>query len=450
MKKLMMVLIAVFTVSMSWAQVSSGSSMSGIPSSNSPEAIKVRLKKAQKAVDHPKKTTKSSSWMKYATVLNEAFHANIRYLFIGADINEVMKTMGNPLNADAITVEEVGDKKFKLFKFDFVDVYVDGEDKVAMFIDKQPIMEGALEAFNKASQKAYELDNKLVDKVNPLLKNVINAYIILMQKELTYGNFQNAIDAARNAAIVQQHPAVQDAAYLESYYYAAVCAMNGSLYEEARKDLQVLYDKNDMRDGEIHYYLGYAEDQLGNTDKAKAIYEEGIAKYADNEDLMKALIDIYIRTKEESSKIIPFIKKAQEVDPKNVALYIAEGVAYEKMNQINNSIEAYKKAIEIDDNSFNAYYNLGYSYSILADNIANEINEMVKKKVVIEDSMYEKINEARAACLPYLERAYELNSEDINTVTLLKSLYFALRNESATMQAKFEKYNGIFKTLKQQ
>ncbi len=446
MKKLLVLLLTVISTTTMWAQTTPTEEAAPV----NPKVLKIKLDKARAATEHPKKGTKANTWMKYALALNDAYYAYTRQLYVGQEAAKVVEALKEPTNATAIPIETVGGRQYKIYKYPNVDVYMDMDDKVAMFFDKSPIYPDALNEYERVLLKALSLDKKLAEKVVPQLKVVINAYLIHMQNHLAFKEHAKAIEYAVKAAELQKNPDVKDEKYLESYYYASVCAMQGELFSEAKKYLDILVANNELKDGEVLYYLAYSEDRLGNTDKAKKLYEEGVAKFPTNQDIMKSLIDIYIRTKEDPSKIIPYIKQAQEGDPKNVALYIAEGVAYEKMGQINKSIEAYKIAIDLDPKSFIAYYNLGYSYSILADGIAGEINALVGKKNTTVDleAKYKKLNEIKKQALPFLVKAHELNKEDINTITLLRSIYFSLREESSSMMSNFEKFDALYKNKK--
>ncbi len=448
MKKLMMSLVALLSMTVAMSQTVSPASESAPVD---PNFLLKKMGKTKTAADHPKKGTKGATWFKYAEAIKDVYYYNIKHIFVGAEATSIVEKMGQPTNADAIPVETIGSKQLQLYKYPTVDIYMDMDNKVSIYVEHKPLVEDIIFEYEKALLKSVELDPKLKEKVDPMLKNVVSSYLILMQNNLTSKDYPEAIKYADKAAKLQENPAVNDPKSLESYYYAAVCGMQGEIFDVAKKYLLILKEKGDLRDGEVLYYLGYAEDRLGNVEAAKATYEEGIAKFPANQDIMKTLIDIYMRTKEDPSKMIPYIKQAQGSDPKNVGLYIAEGVAYEKMGQVNKSIEAYKVAIGIDPTSFIAYYNLGFSYSILADDIANKINKAISTKgadVDNLDSMYAEMNDVKSKAVPYLLKAHELNPSDINTVTLLRSIFFSLREKSSEMMSNFEKFDAIYKEMK--
>ncbi len=439
-----MVFVAALITTSLWAQMTEVAPVDT-------KALKAKLEKAKEDTNHPKKGTKAATWMKYATAVSNAYYANTRALYVGQEEAKVVEAMKAPLNATAIPIEDLNGKKYKVYKYENVDVYIDATDnKVGIFIDKNPIAPNLLSEYERALLKTLSLDAKQAEKVIPMLGTIVNSHHIDMQNHLAFKRNGEAIAAAVRAAELQKNPALKGVndKYIESYYYASVCAIQGELFSEAKKYLEILIAEGDLREGEVQYYLGYCESKLGNTDRAKKVYEEAIAKFPGNQNVMESLIQIYIETKEDPSKVIPYIKQAQKGDPNKAALYVAEGVAYEKMGQINKSIEAYEVAVKKDPTNFVAYYNLGYNYSLLADKVVGEINEHISKKRNTDiESLYKKLNDTKKKALPYLTKAHELNKTNRDTVTLLKQIYFSLREESAEMMSNFEKFSALEKSL---
>jgi len=116
-----------------------------------------------------------------------------------------------------------------------------------------------------------------------------------------------------------------------------------------------------------------------------------------------------------------------EKDSTNANLYFAKGTLVEKTEKSKDAaIAAYKKAIELKADYFDAYYNLGALYFNDAAHLANEANSIkdnnqyAKAKVVFEA----KFKEAK----PYLEKAWELNPKDQSTMISLKQLYATIND----------------------
>jgi len=92
---------------------------------------------------------------------------------------------------------------------------------------------------------------------------------------------------------------------------------------------------------------------------------------------------------------------------------------------MDRAIESYKKAIELDDTNFNSYYNLGALYFNQGVNMANKALEI--KDPDEYSAAVAKADEKFRESLPWLEKAHELNPDDVSTMETLKMLYYRLK-----------------------
>ena len=103
---------------------------------------------------------------------------------------------------------------------------------------------------------------------------------------------------------------------------------------------------------------------------------------------------------------------------------------------MNKAINGYKKAIDLDNEYVDAYYNLGalyYNQSITAKSVAGDFSG---EKY---DSAMKSANEMLKKAIPLLEKVLSLSPSDKSTLTVLKSLYFNLDD--------MENYSRIKKQL---
>ena len=145
----------------------------------------------------------------------------------------------------------------------------------------------------------------------------------------------------------------------------------------------------------------------------------------------------YWYSKGNNEKAQQALENAIESDPTNKILHFNVGVTYdnisnkyhkenkhnEAFNYMNKAINGYKKAIELDDNYVDAYYNLGalyYNQSITAKSVAGEYSgDKYDKEMNSANEMLKK-------AIPLLEKVLSLSPSDKSTLTVLKSLYFNL------------------------
>ena len=175
-------------------------------------------------------------------------------------------------------------------------------------------------------------------------------------------------------------------------------------------------------------YHSYAQLYLteGDTTKAIEILSRGLSRFPEEKSILITQTNIYISSGK-TAEALGAINKAIEKDPTNANLYFAKGTLVEKTDKNKDAaITAYKKAIELKADYFDAYYNLGALFFNEGAHLANEANNIkdnnqyAKAKTVFEA----KFKEAK----PYLEKAWELNPKDQSTMVSLKQLYATLND----------------------
>ena len=93
-----------------------------------------------------------------------------------------------------------------------------------------------------------------------------------------------------------------------------------------------------------------------------------------------------------------------------------------------DAIVAYKKAIDVNSDYFDANYNLGALYFNKAVNGINEANEMWKPHMSrTEASEQKKLEDDSKAMFvtakPFLESAFTADNKDVETIRSLKDIY---------------------------
>lgn len=124
-------------------------------------------------------------------------------------------------------------------------------------------------------------------------------------------------------------------------------------------------------------------------------------------------------------KLLIFLKIAKEKNPDNGNYFFAEGLIYDRIGKVTNARNAYQKSIDLDPDLFTSQYNLGalvFNQGVIMVEEANKILDNKKYTVAREaaDLMF-------AEALPYLEKAHELNKDDIDTMETLKLIYYRLK-----------------------
>ena len=215
------------------------------------------------------------------------------------------------------------------------------------------------------------------------------------------------------------------------YYNAGLAAVNSGKYDEAIKLFRKCADMKYM--GITPYYQIYESYLgLGDTTKAEKVLMSLDSIFPNDKTVTLQLIDLYIKSNkpEEAQK---YIKIAKQEDPNNSTLYFAAGIMYLNNSEYDKAIEELSKSIELNPDVYDAQYGLGAAYINKASDMfvkANEIMDVKKYSDAIDEA-----NAVYAKALPYMEKAHEINPNDVYAMRSLQELYYRLKET--------DKYNEI-------
>lgn len=207
------------------------------------------------------------------------------------------------------------------------------------------------------------------------------------------------------------------------YYNAGLAALNSGKYQNAigyfEKCIEMKYLNTTPYFQIYESYMG-----LKDTLKAESTLLNLLNLYPDDKNVTLNLIDMYLKSSkfDEATK---FINIAKDKDPGNFSLYFASGIIYLNQEKFDEAISELGKSIEIKSDFFDTQYSMGAAFINKASDMflkANDIMDVNKYTVAIDEAMV-----VFAKGLPYMEKAYELNPKDINTLASLKELYYRLK-----------------------
>ncbi len=282
-------------------------------------------------------------------------------------------------------------------------------------LSNDPLNE-ALRSYNKA----LELNPKFeyADDITEKKKILAQQFADMGYVNYNLKNFAGALSAYEGVVAIMPNDT-------SSYFNAALCAERAGNVAKA-KQFYTKLDEMQYKDAKM--YHSYAQLYLteGDTTKALEILSRGLSRFPEEKSILITQTNIYISSGK-TAEALNAINMAIEKDSTNANLYFAKGTLVEKTEKSKDAaIAAYKKAIELKADYFDAYYNLGALYFNDAAHLANEANSIkdnnqyAKAKVVFEA----KFKEAK----PYLEKAWELNPKDQSTMISLKQLYATIND----------------------
>ena len=165
----------------------------------------------------------------------------------------------------------------------------------------------------------------------------------------------------------------------------------------------------------------------GREAEALETLAEARGLYPREQSLIIEELNIYL-TNEEFDKAKENLALAAEQDPTNEILWFSLGSVLDNLGNADEAIEAYKKALEVKVDYFDANYNLGALYFNQAVQGINAANDMWKPRMTKAESNAQKQLEDDAKALfetakPYLEAAHATDVDDLETMRSLRDIY---------------------------
>ena len=117
------------------------------------------------------------------------------------------------------------------------------------------------------------------------------------------------------------------------------------------------------------------------------------------------------------------------------------------MKNYDETINSFKKVVELKPDLYEGNYYLGLFYTVKADAMNTEMGQKNYRSQSEYDADLKEVNVVYMAALPYFEKAHQLKPDDVDTVDYIKSISFRLRDEPGMMD-KYNEYNELLKKMK--
>lgn len=331
------------------------------------------LDAAKEAIDAAVSNEKSNEWPKTYIVAAKVYTALARDGKISSGYEKAVD-----FYKKAIELDQKGDAKGKgVNKFN-------KEIKLALTMFTNDLTNAAIDNFNKE-----DFEGALFDFES-----------ILWANKFSNSNYNEAADSV-------------------FIWNAALGAYNAKNWPKSELYLNKCIDFNYPGPDAV-LLLNNVFNETQEKDKLVANLKKGLSVYPDNQTIITTLIQYYIQ-EQQNEEALEYLKSAIEQDPKNPSFYYAQGVLYESVDK-EKSIESYKKSLELDPKFFNSLYNLGvvyYNQGVEATNKANDITDMKAFEKAKKDA-----DDIFRLALPYMEKAYEVESSEPAVLESLKNLYY--------------------------
>ena len=325
----------------------------------------------------------------------------------------------------------------------------------------------SIKDFNEAKKIELSVTKIYTSKIDNIFTDLFNSFINDSRTALEIKNYKNSymnLEAAYNVSN-------KDTLYL---YNAALVATEGKDYSIALGFYEKLIDLG-YSGVSMNYYAVEKEsgkEQVFQDEKSRNFSVDVIGTHESPRDEMAESVEIDIlrsvaaiyKTQENFLKSIEYLEKAKlinendinlillesnirwdmgevdtyqsliskalEIEPNNVDLIFNLGVVNADKGNFDDAISYYDKAIEIDPNYTKAYLNAA---ALILEKEGPMIEEMNSLGMSTADyNRYDELKIERENlyknAIPYLEKVYNLENDNLSAARTLKNIYSALGN----------------------
>lgn len=294
-------------------------------------------------------------------------------------------------------------------------------------LSEDPLMD-AYKSYDKAME--YDEDEEFLKKILQNMQYIARQFY---NEGANSYNDQDFVGAATNfmtAYKVYKAVKITDTSSLANFATSSQLAGNNDVALSTYKDLiEMGYHNESMYESMSNIYREKEE-----FDKAEKILTKGKEIYPDSYPMLLAEINLFMSSGQ-NEKAISSLQKASEKDPENFKLWFALGDMYDnfiedttltteaKREYFEKAVTAYNNAIDIKEDYFDAYLNLGALYVNKAVEVQQIANDLPLDAVEEYDKLKAEADGLLAKALPYLEKAHEINPTNKPTMYSLKEIY---------------------------
>ena len=284
----------------------------------------------------------------------------------------------------------------------------------------------AYESYQKAD--SLDANGKLDKQLFPKYVLLANDFQKLGEREFNAKKYPEALRAFEHALQIIERPAFELRLDTNLLYNASLAAFEANKWQKAIKYLDRLHHYEFSAN--VAHLLFSAHLAQGDTLKAEKAITQGIEKYEENENLVLVLADLKLNQNNVPRALL-VLDQAILRHPENHVYYNTKGLIYQKTEDYQNAIEAFKKAIELAPEQLDIYINLATSYY----NIGVDIDENARSitNMMLVQAERQKSATAFETAMFWLDKVYYEDPDDQALLRRLYELYRLLRVTDKTI-----------------
>ena len=209
-------------------------------------------------------------------------------------------------------------------------------------------------------------------------------------------------------------------------YYSGLAAINAVDYTSAIKRYEELLTTDYSANREIALDLSKLYSMQKDTVNAIRIASVYATKFND-QALATQEIELSLMSGKQK-QVIERILAQITFDPKSKLEHFYLGIAYDALNEFKKAEDAYKKAIDLDSNYFDATLNLGSGILNNGIDLYNKANTLPANKQKEYDAAMKAAFVEFDRAFPYLDKAVKIDPKSLNALQNLKTYYVIKKN----------------------
>lgn len=197
-------------------------------------------------------------------------------------------------------------------------------------------------------------------------------------------------------------------------------------------------EKQESKKAVLYKNLANAYENLKDNQKALEVLTEARKEFPKDFALLIEEANTYYRL-DKKDMFKEKLNEAIKLNPNDPNLHYNVGVMNMQQKNIDAAITSFKKAVELNPNYKEAYMNLGAAYIDKANPIIEEMNQNLDNFDKY-DELKAKQLEVYKLAIPYYEKAYEIDPNEIGVVQSLLGLYenLEMTEKAKQMKAKYD------------
>lgn len=398
-----------------------------------PSTVKKKVDKSNEEIQNAKKNVKPATWIKRGDLFQDVFNIGLEQVQEGMDGTMLTLFYKQPQNIESKTMEDGTLQETYVYE-DMKYIFENG--MLQRWERVNPISENPLKEAIEAYEKALELDPS--GKSDSKVKEGLTSVKDLLKKQGVNCYYSEDYDCALKS--FEDVLNINKLDLFEGEVDTMMIQYSGIISREiaGKTDNSELYMKAigyykqlaDVDFGGPNTYLQMKMDylHLGDTASAINILKEGYEKYPDTVSIIANIADAYIQAKQ-IDEGLEFVNGVVAKSPNIPEAYYWLGrmlINKEDVESIDEAIAAYQKAGELDPTIYYVWYDLGYIYYLQGADFFDRSNEETEEGM--RNRLIEAGNEKYQAAIPILEKAFQLNEDNVEvkfeTLDLLQRIYY--------------------------